>query len=596
MNSSLILSHPQYGVRRAGVCIPLWSLLSEKSFECGDIYSLRASLPWLKQSGLSILQILPLNDCGIGQSPYSSLSSFAIDPLYISLHLAGISVYSRKKHIATHKINKNKITKLKLELLREKFLKEDKSLYQTLDSFILSNTWLKPYLCFRILYNLNDGKHWNQWKEESKFNDKLYDSIKMNHKDEFYFLAWLQFLAYSQLKQTKNLFEKEGILLKGDMPILTSSNSSDVWANPEFFRLDLQAGAPPDAFSDLGQNWGFPVLDWKALDKVDYKPWKERLQYQENFFHLYRIDHVIGMYRIWAIPLEAKNARYGYFYPQKSVSLNDFELEGLLPDEFINKGFLHKMEEGRYYFHWDFHKEPGFYDYPQDIQEKLFKLSFQNLKEDESYWKEAGDKVLSKFSTFTKMLPCAEDLGSVPGFVRESLQEKEMLGIDVIRWTRSLENGSYIPFDKYRTNAVATLSTHDTSLAMDWWTNELKNGEKAYAESFFLMEAESEIIEPKRENSKIKNMNNLTEVHRKLLEFSFHTSSLYCIHLLQDLLFLGDIAIKEDFVAHKINTPGTDESKNWNYRFNFTIEDLISKQELSSQLKYMISESKRLGL
>ncbi|NCN08394.1 MAG: 4-alpha-glucanotransferase [Leptospira sp.] len=587
MDSSLVLNHPQYGSRRAGVCIALWSLLSEKSFECGDIYSLRALLPWLKQSGLSILQILPLNDCGIGQSPYSSLSSFAIDPLYISLHLAGIPVYSRKKKIATHKINKTKITELKINLLREKFDLEKKELIPILDSFIQSHTWMKAYLTFRLLYNLNDAKHWKQWKQKDKFGNKLYESTKSAHQDEFYFYAWLQYLAFEQLKETKNLFEKEGIYLKGDMPILTSSNSADVWANPELFRLDLQAGAPPDAFSEIGQNWGFPVLDWQSLEQLDYLPWKERLEYQENFFHLYRIDHVIGMYRIWAIPLHAKNARYGYFYPQKSVTANDFKEEGLEPDEFLLKGYLHQMDEGRYYFHWDFHKEPGFYDYPQEIQEKLFKLSFQNLQEDETYWRSKGDKVLAKFSNFTKMLPCAEDLGSVPGFVRESLQEKEILGIDVIRWTRSFEDGSYIPADKYRSNAVATLSTHDTSLAMDWWLNELKDGEKAYAESFFLQAKEA--------NNK-DNPIDLILIQKSLLQFSFETNSLYCIHLLHDLLFEGKEAIHDDFHHHKINTPGTIESKNWNYRFNFTIEDLEKNKVLSSELKAMIVKSKRIQL
>lgn len=578
MNSTIILNHPKYGLRRAGVCIPLWSILSEKSFECGDIYSLRAILPWLKESGLSILQILPLNDCGIGKSPYSSLSSFAIDPLYISLELAGIPIASRKKVIASQKINKKRITELKLKYLNEKFVGEFPKIKKTLDQFIADNLWIKSYLCFRLLYIENNYKHWIEWEKKESYTADLFSRMLNEKSEQMYFYAWIQFLAYQQLKETKQLFEQNGVLLKGDMPILTSSNSADVWSQQEFFRLDLYAGAPPDAFSSIGQNWGFPILDWSALEKIDYQPWKERLQYQENFFHLYRIDHVIGMYRLWAIPKNAKNARFGFFFPQKTITLADFKEEELDPDEFIEKGFVHELESGKYYFHWDFNQEPGFNDFSKDIQEKLYKLSFQNMQIDEDYWEEKGDKVLSKFDDFTKMLPCAEDLGSVPGFVRENLQEKGLLGIDVIRWTRSFEDGSYIPADKYRLNSVSTLSTHDTSLAMDWWNNELKDGEKAYAKTFFLNKEEGE------------NSNSL----KCLLEFAFMTTSLYSIHLLQDLLFAGDYFIKDNFSSHKINTPGTEEEYNWDYRFRFTIEELCEDKILSSELMSLVKKSFRI--
>ncbi|WCL50878.1 4-alpha-glucanotransferase [Leptospira sp. GIMC2001] len=577
------------GKRRAGVCLPLWSLLSEDSFESGDIHTLQKMIPWMQETGLTILQILPLNDCGMGSSPYSSISSFAIDPFYISLKLAGIELNSRKKVISTNKINKQRITDWKLEFLGSHFDSDYTQNKIHASEFIRKNDWLTPYLIFKYNYNKNKGEHWSKWENHKVYDPKYLDECITENERDVFFYAWLQMIAYEQLKETKRLFSDNNLFLKGDMPILTSGNSADVWENPHYFRLDLHAGAPPDAFSDIGQNWGFPVLNWEELEKDKYEVWKRRLQYQENFFHLYRIDHVIGMFRLWSIPLDAKNAKYGFFFPQRGVLVEDFQDESLDPEEIRKLGFIGLIDDGRYYFYWDFHHEPGFQELDEETKDKLFRLSFQNLQTDEENWKLKGNLVFDYFDSFTSMMPCAEDLGSVPGFVRDCLNERKMFGIDVIRWTRSFEDGSYIPAKGYRKNAISTLSTHDTSLVMEWWTKELKDGEKAYAHNFFLDSERKPGLHHEKDY-----LEDPSFILERLVDFAFSTNSQFSIQMMQDLLVCGDKMIFEDFFLHKINTPGTAEHKNWNYRFNFFVEDLISDDALTKKIRHLVEKNNRL--
>lgn len=575
--------------RRAGVCFPLWSLLSEKSFETGDIHTLEAILPWLQKTGFSVLQILPLNDSGYGSSPYSSLSSFAIDPLYISLHKLGIPEYNRKKRIATHAINKARITELKIQHL-SRYFQDHPEEAQIAERFWDLFSWVKPYLVFKYYYRKHNGVHWKDWEKLeniSGFSEDLFQALLQDPKSrlEVQFESWLQWIAYEQLRRVKDLYTQHKIYLKGDMPILTSGNSADVWANRDIYRIDLQTGAPPDAFSAVGQNWGFPILDWKKWEAIDYKPWKDRLDYQGHFFHLFRIDHVIGLYRLWAVPYTAKSAKYGFFYPQTGVTDEDFQTEKLDVALARERNLISPMEDGVYFFHWDFHREPEFSLYSDAEKEALFRLSFQNLKEDEEDWKEAGEKVLTAIQNFTQMFPCAEDLGSVPGFVRDSMFENRVFGIDVIRWTRSFEDGSYIPANAYRRNAISTLSTHDTRLALDWWFVELQGEEKQRAEKFFL---------PENVYADSSMRTDPGVVLHCLLDFAFHANSQFSIQLLQDLLYTGQHSIWEDWNLHKINTPATSEERNWKYRFSFYAEDLMRDEALTSGLRNLLEKTDRL--
>ena len=573
--------------KRAGVSFPLLALLTKESFEGGDFHTLELMAEWGKHTGVSIIQILPLNDLGNGRSPYSSISAFAIDPLYISLHKLGINVRSRKERIVTLDLNLGRIRELKVQNLRIFYNKIfNETLKDIIKNFMNQHLWVTPYAAFKVLYNKNSGSHWKDWNYGSKYSLELQKEIIRENEEEFYFLVWIQYIAYQQLRDVKKKFEKEGVYLKGDMPILTSSNSADVWSRTELFDLSLNSGAPPDNFSEEGQNWHFPVIEWDRMKAENYSWWKERLEYLEHFYHLYRIDHVLGMYRIWAIPLGAKSAKLGFYHPQVGIKREEFLEIGLDPYDFVNREIIYEFQKDVFIFYWDFYKLEGYYTLPEETKKILYPLSHKHLEEDEAEWRKEGEDVLNFFFKNTEMQACAEDLGAVPSFVRDSIHENKIIGLDIIRWTRSFEDGSYIPADKYRPLAVSSLSVHDTSIALEWWNTASHEDQKAFRKLIHLKATH----------------NDPSEIARAMLRFAFSTNSLFSINLLHDFVFdssfFADATSNNNMLyhpeRHRINVPGTPEDKNWSYRFPFYVEDLLANVRHMEEIRFMLEESGRI--
>lgn len=574
--------------KRAGVSIPLSSIVTQHSLDCGDIYSLQVLSKWTRSCGLSIIQILPLNDSGFGKSPYSSISAYAMDPLYISLYLLDLDKESKKIERGL-KFDLNSTRQKKLAILKKHFLSIFNShLTNQIKEFTKQYPFFRTYSCFKILYEKNYGKLWTEWQFGSVHSIQIEDQIETENQTEYFFQAWIQMILCKQLRETKSVLEQDGIFLMGDMPILTSINSADVWSKRHLFNRNLSAGAPPDQFSYDGQNWGFPVIEWTMMKKENYSWWRERVQYLEKFFDLYRIDHVLGMYRIWSVPLNAKSARYGYFYPQKGLSKEDFLSVKLEPDEFVQKEILYEFAFNQYVFCWDFASLPNFMSLDEDIKNQLITLSAKNSSFDESIWKENGETILNFLSKESKMLACAEDLGAVPDFIKDSIKQNEIIGLDIIRWTRNYhsEKANFILAEDYRRLSVASLSVHDTSVALAWW-NEIDSNTK---EQFL------ELIGLKEEESKDK-----VKLLEKMMEFALSVNSIFSIHLLHDYLFDPQynqykdrkLCILDNPEEHRINTPGTQEEFNWDYRFPFVLEELLDNEKLCARIKKMIKQNSR---
>jgi 4-alpha-glucanotransferase len=251
-----------------GICLPLFSLHT-KTRGRGDFSDLLAFIDWSKEVGFDCLMLLPLNDSGDDPSPYNPISSCALDPVYIHIpHL-----------VLAPNLTKGEIRALKLEALKQEFSREKP---REVEQFLGQNPWLEPYIRF---HNAGD------W------------------------MAFVQWRAFQQLRHAKKHAEKQGILLKGDIPILVSPQSVDVWAYPHLFNQNYSAGAPPDLYNPQGQTWGFPLFHWEEMRKAHFVWWKERLHVAEQFFHIYRIDHVVGFFRIWAIP-KGEPAAHGHFEPE----------------------------------------------------------------------------------------------------------------------------------------------------------------------------------------------------------------------------------------------------------------------------------------
>jgi len=393
--------------RRAGIIVPLFFIYSKNSLGIGEIPDLKLAIDWCQKTGNSILELLPLNDSGFNFSPYSCQSSFALDPLYLSLReLVNVEkenlekelkILTKKFPTKTERVN-YEIKGAKLEKLWQIFLKRAKLSSKKFKKFLRENQyWLEDYCLFRILKEEHQEKKWQSWEEPFRTaQKKALQEFKRAHQKELEFQKWLQWQLFEQLRKVHQYAQSRGVLLKGDLPWLVAEDSADVWAQPGYFELAFSAGAPPDAFSKKGQRWGLPPLNWEKVFAENFvypvrkvrfsngvEPpgfsngiyFKEKLKYAENFYDLFRIDHVIGIFRIWKIAKESPKS-----------------LKGL----------------------------PGFF-----------------APTDENLWEEQGRRILLKIIQSTEMLACAEDLGTVPFCCPKVLRELGIPGIKVQRWAEN---------------------------------------------------------------------------------------------------------------------------------------------------------------
>lgn len=300
-----------------GIVAPLFSLRSKKSLGIGDFFDLIPLIHWCKSIGFDTIQLLPLNDSGNDPSPYNAASSAAIDPIYLSLHdlpQATDLPYELSSLGSLPRLPRSEVKHQKLAWLYHYFQKTFTELSQTASyrQFTSSNPWLAEYTLFKALKDEFSGKDWRQWPPEFQ-SYPIADSNRFQSGIDFH--TFLQYLCFSQLEKIKNYATQKEIFLKGDISILVSQDSADVWARRSLFCLDLVAGAPPDYYNPLGQKWGFPLFNWDAMRQEQFAWWKQRLEIASRFFHIYRIDHVVGYFRIWAIPDDKKPSE-GHFIPE----------------------------------------------------------------------------------------------------------------------------------------------------------------------------------------------------------------------------------------------------------------------------------------
>lgn len=302
-----------------GIAVPLFSLRSQKSCGIGEFLDLLPLIDWCKSVHFDTIQLLPLNDTGNDPSPYNLLSSCALDPIYLSLadlpeaHSLLQELHSFLPLMQLPHLARGEVKRKKIEWLRRYFAQTFPSLALTdaYRSFCNLNQWLPSYALFKALKEQHGGISWQDWPLELQSPPQREIPSFRSSID---FHSFLQFHCFSQMKKVRDHASRKKVFLKGDLPLLPSPDSADVWANRSFFNLDLSAGAPPDAFNPLGQKWGFPLFLWENLRKTNFHWWKERLRSLEPLFHIYRIDHVAGFFRMWGIPKD-KKAIAGSYLP-----------------------------------------------------------------------------------------------------------------------------------------------------------------------------------------------------------------------------------------------------------------------------------------
>ena len=326
--------------RGAGTALPLFSLRSASGFGTGEFPDLRKLIDWAAATGQRVVQLLPVNDTirtgtRSDSYPYNAVSSFALHPLYLSLIGAGLQPDARyrrqqRRLNALPTVDYEAVMRLKLDWARLLFRRTWETV-RTTDGYAAFETqnrlWLEPYAAFSALRDRFGTADFRQWGEYARYDEQRLRVFRNENRAAIDFYCFLQYHLHSQLSDASRYARQRGVVLKGDIPIGVSPSSADVWQYPHLFHLDGQAGAPPDAFAATGQNWGFPTYDWEAMARDGYGWWRARLRKMGEYFDIYRIDHILGFFRIWEIPTHAVHGLLGYFNPALPYSAD--ELRGM---------------------------------------------------------------------------------------------------------------------------------------------------------------------------------------------------------------------------------------------------------------------------
>ena len=332
-------SNTIYQNRLIGVTVPVGALRGSESTGVGEFLDLIDFASLCADMGAGLIQILPVNDTGYESSPYSSLTAFALHPLYIRLSaleeadsFSGEIRNLGKKFDREERFPYYEILCAKMEILRKIYDSNKKNIAAdtksgALAKWIEENPWVKTYAVYRRLKESNGEKSWKDWEHYREISEKdivtLWEDPAL-HKEHF-FWVWLQEALDRQFSRASKAVRDMGILLEGDIPILMNEDSCDVWTHGSIFHQDLSAGAPPDMYSPEGQNWGFPIYNWEAQAQDGFLWWKERLKHAEKYYNAYRIDHVLGFFRIWASSREDNSSVLGRYIPFVPITLKDLK-------------------------------------------------------------------------------------------------------------------------------------------------------------------------------------------------------------------------------------------------------------------------------
>lgn len=340
---------PIYNAKCAGTLVPVFSLRTEGSFGVGDFGDLCRMIDWVAGTGQRVLQILPINDTTTTKTwtdsyPYSCISIFALHPQYADLRqlppLADAGERRRFELLrqelnALRQIDYERVNAAKEEYLRLLYAQEGREALESKEFeafFEAAGQWLVPYAQYCLLRDVNGTADFSQWKGHHAWNEddrKALANPRSKAYGEVAYSYYVQFVLHRQMSRAHEYARSRGVVLKGDIPIGVSRFGCDVWQEPRYFNLNGQAGAPPDYFSTNGQNWGFPTYNWDEMTADGCRWWVRRFRNMSNYFDAYRIDHVLGFFRIWEIPADAVYGLTGHFAPALGMTPGEIEAYGL---------------------------------------------------------------------------------------------------------------------------------------------------------------------------------------------------------------------------------------------------------------------------
>ena len=578
---------PVFPWKGAGTVIPIFSLRSEGSFGVGDFGDLKKMIEWADKTHQRVIQVLPINDTNITHTwqdsyPYNSISIYALHPQYTDLRqLPEIKNEERKTHFeqlrqelnALPQIDYERVNNAKMEYLRELFAQEWATIKKRAsykDFFEQNKEWLVPYAAFCYYRDQYGTADFSQWPKEATVA-----AIKATNK-EVQFWYFVQYNLDQQMHAAHEFARDHHVILKGDIPIGISRDGVEAWVEPKYFNLNGQAGAPPDAFSADGQNWGFPTYNWDEMLKDGCSWWVRRFRKMAQFFDAYRIDHVLGFFRIWEIPVPEKSGLKGQFAPALGLSREEIEGYGIYNHMEL---FLvdHKRAD-----RWHPRIAVQFNEDYEKLNDEE-KCNFNRLYNDYFYrrnnqfWYQEAMKKLPRLTQATRMLCCAEDLGMVPDCVPWVMNELRILSLEI----QSMPKDDKVRFghlSQYPYRSVCTISTHDMPTLRQWWDEDWDRTQDYY-------------------NSMLHRGGGAPHplpgwLAKDIVSRHLTSPSMLCLLSLQDWLSIDEKLRLPDANAERINIPANPRHY-WRYRMHLTIEQLMQSDEFNETIKTLIIQSGR---
>ena len=546
--------------RIAGVLAPLFALRRDDDLGVGDLGALRQFVDWAAETGFRLVQLLPINEVGGDNSPYNAISAMAIEPTTLELApgkpidlteadfnatVADINLGALRKSTVKYP----RVKKLKRRLLEKAFahfsLHADNERKENFTKFGREESiWLDDYACFRMLMEENgNSEGWDQWRPEHRTLEQARNWLQMlpagrrsrlSERQDFF--RYVQWIAHEQWRQMKADAEERGVALMGDIPFGISYYSADVFARPGEFALEWSCGAPPELYfkddeftQKWGQNWGIPLYRWDVMRSDNFKWWRQRIRSVKHVFHVFRIDHVLGFYRIYAFPWRPD-------LNQQLLSLSWDEMQ--------------QQTGGR---------EPHFAPRDDSTPEN----GEANRREGEQYL-----RMVLEESGHTRVV--GEDLGTVPDYVRPNLRSLGIAGFKIPQW--EVRHGRVIRGSEYERLAVATYATHDHKPIRAMWreafeqpttTSEQARADLEKIAQFAEFEAIGTVPDFER------------EFYPRMLRALFASNAWLAVIMITDLLAR----------SYRFNVPGTAANSNWTRRLQRTIEQLRSSRKERARMR-----------
>ena len=573
---------PVYPWKGAGTVVPVFSLRSEGSFGVGDFGDLKMMIEWCDKTGQRILQVLPITDTNMTGSwqdsyPYNSISIYALHPQYCDLRQlpqlkdeAERERFEQLRHElnALPQIDYERMFRAKMEYLHLIYKQEGTKTKRTAayKQFVDENReWLEPYARFCVNRDEFGTAEFSKWPV----------GASKTQPNDFWF--FVQYHLDRQMREAHAHARAHRVILKGDIPIGISRDGVEAWVEPRYFNLNGQAGAPPDPFSADGQNWGFPTYNWDEMLKDGCLWWVRRFRKMAQYFDAYRIDHVLGFFRIWEIPVPEKSGLMGQFAPALGMSSEEIEaygIKGHLDDLFLVD---HKRSD-RWHPRIAVQFQPA---YEQLTEEE--KTNFNRLYNDYFYhrnnqfWYQEAMKKLPRLTQATRMLVCAEDLGMVPDCVPWVMNELRILSLEI----QSMPKESKYRFGRLSHNpyrSVCTISTHDMPTLRQWWDEDEERTQDYFST---ILHRGGEAPHPLP-----------GWLAKDIVSRHLTSPSMLCLLSLQDWLSIDEQLRLPDQNAERINIPANPRHY-WRYRMHLSLEQLLSADEFNEEVKTLIVQSGR---